>query len=71
MIVGTTELALGLAMLMGALLLFFNVNNLRGLISLPQEYAVLFEVLLFGLGFVSVVAGLFIIDEVRKQLSMA
>lgn len=65
---GYLEVGIGFVLMVAALFVYFNVIDMRALITFPSDYFPLFTFVLLMLGFVFAASGLFVIDEARREL---
>ncbi len=63
---GYLEVGIGFALMIAALFVYFNVIDMRALITLPSDYFPLVTFVLLVLGFVFAASGFFVIDKARR-----
>ncbi len=63
---GYLEVGIGFVLMVAALFVYFNVIDMRALITLPSDYFPLFTFVLLMLGFVFAASGFFVIDKARR-----
>jgi hypothetical protein len=65
---GCLEVGIGFALMLAALFVYFNVIDMRVLITLPSDYFPLATFVLLVLGFVFAASGFFVISKARRGM---
>jgi hypothetical protein len=65
---GYLEVGIGFALIVASLFVYFNIIDVRALITLPSDYFPLVTFLLLMFGFVFAASGFFVIDNTRRGM---